>query len=159
MRIFPESHGLHREVCSASKSIILFAVLLMNMSGTLAQTCNSALDIYTLPSAGDRTQIYNHVFCPVFTAPVDGFLDYMTVLITGGLNNNGFGSLRGGAQYRDGVYIAAPSSGGMGLDTSYTTRTRAIELDFLQGDVMSSTQITTFVSFTHAYVQIYISCR
>jgi len=163
MRIFSKSHGLHREVYSVPRSHILFAVLLMNMSYTLSETCNSALDIYTLPSTGGKTRVYNFVKCPVFTAHVDGFLDYVTVLTTGGLNLDGYGRRYGvlnmGMQYRNGVYIAPASQGGVYLDTSYRTRTLGIKLDFLQGDEMRNILVQTFVSFTYAYVQICISCR
>ena len=160
MSIFPKSHGLHREIYSASKSIILFAVLLMNMSGTLAQTCNGNLVTYTLPSAGSKITSYNDVLvCPVFTAPVDGFLDYMTILSTGDLNG-GPTVIDGGAQFRSNtLYLASPSQPDVCLTKDYITRTRAIQLHFLQGEYMSGTRISVFVSFTYAYVQVCISCR
>ena len=136
-------------MCNVFKVMTAFALLFTNMPYTQAQTCNLDMTTYTIPAAGSRAQIYNQIWCPSFTAPVDGFLDHLTVVITGGLNNNGYGVMHNAGQYRNGVHIASASQGAVWLDLSYTTRTRAIELEFLQGDVFSGTQITTFVSFMY----------
>jgi len=149
MLYFSESRMWRTQVCNVFKVMTAFALLLTNMPYTQAQTCNPDMTTYTIPAAGSREHINNQIWCPSFTAPVDGFLDRLTVVITGGLNNNGYGRMHGAAQYRDGVYIASASQAHVWLDMSYTTRTRAIELEFLQGDVFSGTQITTFVSFMY----------
>jgi len=137
-------------MCNVFKVMTAFALLLTNMSYTQAQTCNSGLTTYAIPRTGSRLLIWNQIWCPSFTAPVDGFLDRLTVVITGGMNNGGYGRMHGAGQFRNGVHIASASQAYVWLDTSYTTRTRAIELEFLQGDVFSGTQITTFVSFMYA---------
>jgi len=150
MLYFSASRVWHIQVCNVFKVMTVFALLLTNMPYTQAQTCNSDMTTYTIPAAGSKARIYYRIWCPSFTAPVDGFLDHLTVVITGSMNNYGYGLMYNGVQYRNGVHIASASQGEIEwMDMSYKTRTRAIELDFLQGDVFSASLITTNVSFMY----------
>ena len=114
-------------VCNVLKVMTAFALLLTNMSYTQAQTCNLDMTTYTIPSAGSQKRIWGPIWCSSFTAPVDGFLNHMTVVITGGLTRNGAGRIQNGGQNRNGVFSASPSQATVELDMDYKRRTRAIE--------------------------------
>ena len=139
-------------VCNVLKVMTAFALLLTNMPYTQAQTCNLDMTTYTIPSAGNSKRNWGYNWCVPFTAPVDGFLNHMTILTTGDVVSKAAvtGRIQDGGQYRNDVFIALPSQATVDLDKQYITRTRAIQLEFLQGDVFSRTLITPFVSFMYA---------
>jgi len=146
--------GQYDTVQSTTSLAVLVLFLTMDMPYTQAQTCFPVVTTNTIPMEGSRARVNGGTGCPSFTPATEGLLHHMTVVATGSLNSaHAFGSMGGGSQFRNSVNIASPSSPATNLwDTSYTTRTRAIGLYLLQGDVFSGAAVTVNVSFMYTYI-------